>query len=103
MPRYFQSVQLLVLPQSVKAGPGATNLRLVPGSIIELDEETCTRNERFLNGRLRAGCLVEVDAAAASAASPSPEVLPAPDPTKAPMPIGHGLGQPGQATKSKER
>ncbi len=99
MPRFFKSVQLLVLPQSVKAGPGATNIRLSPGSIVELDDDTCTRNERFLNGRLRAGCLVEVDAATAAAESPAPEVLPAADPSKPPLPIGHGLGHPGQSTK----
>lgn len=83
--RYFRSPQFLTLPQGVQAGPGATNLRLEPGSILELDEVTCTRNERFINGRLRAGDLVELDAATAEAArasAPQATAIPKPDPSK---------------------
>lgn len=85
MARHFRSPQYLTLPQGLLAGPGATNMRLLPGSIVTLDDAACSRNERFINGRLRAGDLVELDAATAErelAAAPAAETLPKPDPTK---------------------
>lgn len=85
MPRHFRSPQYLVFPQGVQAGPGATNMRLSPGSIVTLDDDTCVNHSRFINGRLRAGDLVELDEATAErerASAPRAEALRNPDPTK---------------------
>lgn len=93
MPRFFRVPEgrTLVLPQGVQAGPGATNMRFTGGAVLgPLDDATCTANQRYLNGRLRAGDLEEITEVEAlrdrvTGDAPQPEVLPNRDPTK-PMP-----------------
>lgn len=48
---------VLVVPQAVKAGPGATHLRLRAGEEITIPAASVGR---FIRGRLAAGDLVEV-------------------------------------------
>jgi hypothetical protein len=101
MTRYFQVPEgrTLVLPQGVQAGPGATNMRFRSGAILVLEDEQLVANQRYINGRLRAGDLAELDdtkgaaaakaqadeiekAAKVKAASKLVETLPKADPTK---------------------
>lgn len=49
----------VVLPQELLSGPGATNMRLEPGAIVDLDEARCQRHQRYIAGRVRAGDLIE--------------------------------------------
>lgn len=56
--RTFRVLQgVLVVPQAVQAGPGATNLRLRVGQDLTLPAAAVGR---FIRGRLAAGDLVEV-------------------------------------------
>lgn len=103
MPRHFRSPQYLVLPQGVQAGPGATNMRLNPGSIITLDDDTCVSHSRFINGRLRAGDLVELGDAEVErlrATAPPAEVLRNPDPTKPMAKPGEDAAESALITKT---
>lgn len=58
--RRFRARNVLVLPQGLYTGPGATNMRLEPDQIVTLTDEAIARHGRFLNNRLRAGDLEEV-------------------------------------------
>lgn len=87
MPRSFRVPEgrIVVLPQGVQAGPGATNMRLPSGSIVTLEDDTFNKNQRYLNGRVRAGDLVELEAADAEQLAkdgPPPELLPNRNPDK---------------------
>ncbi len=70
--RYFRSIYVLTLPQSLQVGPGATHVRVYPGENFALEEAKCTKESRFVNGRLRAGDLVEITAAEYDAATATP-------------------------------
>ena len=85
MSRTFRACEgrTLTLPMSVQPGPGATNMRLHPGAVITLSDETCALNQRFLNGRLRAGDLEELAAPPADAPAAAP--------------VARGTGKHGQA------
>jgi hypothetical protein len=61
--RYFRSVNHLTLPSTIHTGAGATHTRLAPGDVIDLCPKKCAAESRFINGRVRGGDLVEVDAA----------------------------------------
>ncbi len=58
--RYFRATNVLTLPQSLKVGPGATHVRVFAGDVFALEADRCTKESRFVNGRLRAGDFVEV-------------------------------------------
>lgn len=124
MTRYFQVPEgrTLVMPQGVQIGPGASSMRYKAGGILVLEDAEVLTNQRFLSGRVRAGDLVELEAAVGEAAAKKQaaeleqaekarqaakadanaetpteakiEALPKPDPTK-PMlkpTAGHPLG-----------
>lgn len=74
--RRFRVVTTLVPPQSLLAGPGATNMRLESGAIVDLDADRCALHQRFIAGRLRAGDIVEDATAPAPAAEPPPAPAP---------------------------
>ncbi len=61
--RYFKSTNTLTLPASLQVGAGASHVRLMPGEVVAFDSEKCRAESRFINGRVRAGDLVEVGAA----------------------------------------
>jgi hypothetical protein len=65
MPRHFRAREgrTITLPQGLAAGPGATNMRLTPGEVVTVDDDAATRHSRFINGRLIAGDLEEMEAA----------------------------------------
>lgn len=52
--------RIVTLPVDLCPGPGVTNMRVVAGGEIDLEVARCTTHTRFLNGRLRAGDLVEL-------------------------------------------
>ena len=58
--RTFRAATHLTLPRSLKAGPGATDIKLAPGDVVEIDSERCIAEARFIAKRLRFGDLVEV-------------------------------------------
>lgn len=79
MNRYFRALNHLTLPQGLIAGPGATNMRLDPGAIVTCDADACVRQQRFVNGRITAGDLEELDEKTAQAAlteAPAPTTVP---------------------------
>ena len=87
MPRHFRTCpgRTLALPQNLIAGPGATNMRMRPGDVITLDDAACVREQRFVNGRLRAGDWEELAELPADAAAPGT----VPNPNAAPSgPMG---------------
>jgi hypothetical protein len=90
--RYFRAAQPLTLPQSLIAGPGATHLQIAPGDVVAFDGERCARELRFVNGRTRAGDLVEITAKEYDDAIASTEVAP----VEAPEPAA-----PAKAAKAK--
>lgn len=59
--RRFRARNALVLPTSIGTGPGATNMRLDPDQVVELDADAVKLHERFINGRVRAGDLEELE------------------------------------------
>lgn len=63
MPRTFltRDGRTVTLPQGLQAGAGATNMRLHPGAVVTLEDDKCVEYSRFINGRLRAEDLVEID------------------------------------------
>lgn len=76
--------RVIVLPQGLLAGPGATNLRLDPGKTVDLEDDRCQQFGRYINGRLRAGDLVE------DASAPDPDhasAAPPPAATADPVPM----------------
>jgi hypothetical protein len=72
MSRTFRALNHLTLPQGVLAGPGATNMRLDPGSVFTAEDGPAIAHSRFLNNRVRMGDLVELDAKPADAPAPKP-------------------------------
>lgn len=65
MPRHFRAREgrTVTLPQNLVSGPGATNMRLSPGEVVTLEDDACTRHQRYVNGRLLAGDLEELEQA----------------------------------------
>lgn len=79
--RTFRVTQgVLVVPQAVAAGPGATHLRLRAGDTLTIP---ATRCGRFIRGRLLAGDLVEVITAPAATA-PTTAAMPLTAPKETP-------------------
>lgn len=100
MPRHFRTCpgRTLALPQNLIAGPGRTNMRMKPGDVITLDDASCVREQRFVNGRLRAGDWEELDEAPADA--PAPDTVP--DPNAAPSgPLGLAMHDMAEADVKK--
>lgn len=64
----FKATTHLTLPKALQAGPGGTHVMLNPGDEVELDDKACAAESRFINGRKRAGDLVEVAAPKAAKA-----------------------------------
>ncbi len=62
--RYFKIATHLTVPRSLLPGAGNTHKRPAPGEVIAIDDEACARESRFINGRLRAGDMIEVKAPA---------------------------------------
>lgn len=58
--RRFRARNMIVMPQGLITGPGATNMRLDPDQIVELTPDAIQRHERFVSGRVRAGDLEEL-------------------------------------------
>lgn len=58
--RFFKLVNHLTVPRSLLPGPGNTHHRPEPGDVIAIPDEACARESRFVNGRVRAGDMVEV-------------------------------------------
>lgn len=82
MPRRFRAREgrTVTLPQGLYAGPGQTNMRLDPGAIVTLEDDAIQRHERYVNGRVRAGDLEEVEEHVTSTVEPV--AIPRPDPSK---------------------
>jgi hypothetical protein len=54
----------VTLPQGLRAGPGRTNMRLEEGALVTLNlAGEAAQFGRFVNGRVTAGDLVEIDPA----------------------------------------
>lgn len=72
MPRRFRACEgrTVMLPQGLYAGPGQTNMRLDPGAVITLEDDNLIRHERYINGRVRAGDLEEVEEHVVSTVEP---------------------------------
>lgn len=89
MTRTFRACEgrTVTLPASVKAGPGATTMRLDPGCVVTLTDGECVQNARFIAGRLRAGDLEEIDASTLVGEVPEPTLLPKPGAFPEPMPL----------------
>lgn len=68
----IRAIRVTTLPQDLAPGPGGTNLRMAPGDELDLDAARARANARYLNGRIRAGDLVDVTAKGDSAA-PAPQ------------------------------
>lgn len=66
MMRYFKFVNHLTMPRTLRPGLGNTHVRPVPGDTIAIDEFACAKESRFINGRKRAGDMVEIKEAAHS-------------------------------------
>lgn len=49
------------LPHGLQTAPGANTMRAKPGEILEIEAERCQAFTRFLNGRIAAGDLTEVN------------------------------------------
>lgn len=101
MPRHFRVCdgRTVTLPQDLQAGPGATNMRLNPGTVVTLEDEACQRQQRFVNGRKNAGDWEELDA-------PPAEKGPEPELVKSPFaaPEGDlGLGMHGSTPKKLKK
>lgn len=76
MPKKFRALpeRTVVLPQGLQAGPGATNMRLNPGQVVTLEDDSLAKFGRWVNGRVHAGDLEEV-------------ALNSPDESEAPTPV----------------
>jgi hypothetical protein len=70
--------RVVVLPVGLLPGPNATNTRLEPGAVVELDLDRIARHDRYVNGRVRAGDLVELAAGDQPAEVPPLEMAPTP-------------------------
>lgn len=70
MSRSFRAKTHLTLPQGLLAGPGATSMQLEPGSVFTAEDPAAVQFQRFINGRLRAGDLEEVELADGLLAEP---------------------------------
>ena len=57
--RYFKLTTHLTVPRSLSPGAGNTHERPVPGDVIACTDESCARESRFVNGRVRAGDMIE--------------------------------------------
>lgn len=100
MPRHFRVCdgRTVTLPQALQAGPGQTNMRLNPGTVVTLEDDACVREQRFVNGRRNAGDWAELDAAPAET-GPEPELVKSPFAA----PDGDlGLQLPGPKNKTKK-
>lgn len=77
--------RVLTLPQGLKAGPGATNMRLAGDQIVDLDwdDPVVRSHQRFVAIALGNGDLVELEATDEPA--PLPPAPPAPP--RAPLPF----------------
>lgn len=90
----------VTLPQGLKSGPGATNMRLPAGAVVTLDDEKLVAYSRFVNGRTRAGDWSEIDPAAAPANPTDP--IHVGDPNKPPSGrVTLTAGKPIVATKKE--
>lgn len=69
--RYFKLTNHLTVPRSLLPGIGNTHERPSPGDVIAVSEEACARESRFVNGRLRAGDMVEVKAPEGETSDPA--------------------------------
>jgi hypothetical protein len=58
--RYFKLVTHLTVPRSLLSGVGNLHVRPEPGNTLALGDDACARESRFINGRLRAGDLIEI-------------------------------------------
>ncbi len=88
--RYFQVQpgRVVIPPQGLVAGPGATHLRFEAGETLELPTE---KVDRFVRGRVRAGDLVEVEKASPPKAKTSkPTPAPAADKPALDLAAAHG-------------
>jgi hypothetical protein len=70
--------RVVTLPVGLLPGPNATNVRLEPGAVVELELERIAGHDRYVNGRLRAGDLVELKDGAPPAVVPPLEKPPQP-------------------------
>lgn len=64
MPKTYlvQPGRTVTLPQGLRAGPGATNMRLPPGAVVTFEDKQLTSEfQRFIAGRERSGDWVEID------------------------------------------
>lgn len=62
----------VTLPQGLQAGPGATMLRCEAGTVLTFDDAKCIEFGRFINGRVNAGDLAEIDPRTAAPDAPAP-------------------------------
>lgn len=76
----------VVLPVGLQPGPGVTNMRHDAEKVFELDADRCAKHERFLNGRVRAGDLVELDPAGELPVAAAVEVPAPPSTSRRPDP-----------------
>lgn len=74
--RYFKSINTLTIPSALQVGAGGVHDRAAPGDVLAFDAEKCRKEDRFINGRLRAGDLVETNKATYEAfvATPAPTI-----------------------------
>lgn len=79
MSRHFRALRSISLPRDLKAGPGATNMRLDPGQVVTCEDDACMRQQRFINGRLREKDLEELDTLPPDAVEGTP--VPGSDPS----------------------
>lgn len=100
MPRHFRARpgRTVTLPQNLVSGPGATNMRLNPGEVFTIEDDAFTRHQRFVNGRVIAGDLEELENALVDHETAERTYVPNPDaaPTKP-------FGFPDAPTTKKER
>jgi hypothetical protein len=77
MPRHFVVCpdRTITLPQSLASGPGATNMQLLPGAVITLEDAVCTAHFKFVEGRKRAGDWKEVAKAELPKDGPEPVLV----------------------------
>lgn len=78
--RYFKLATHLTVPRTLLPGAGNTHVRPTPGDVIAIDDAACARESRFVNGRVRAGDMTEVDESAyrKATAPPPPDLVPPP-------------------------
>jgi hypothetical protein len=90
----------VTLPQGLAAGPGATNIRLPAGSVVELEESATVAFSRFVNKALRNGDWTEIDAATAPKVQTAPIYVVSPNVVST-APVSMQAGAPIVATKKE--